>query len=391
MALPKKYDFNDYDNYLTDPNPTTSAEAQDYFQNMDMLVTAMVDTFLWQPGTNYANGDVVKSNSMPNGTEAVCVSTNGGKSSNVEPQWGNVGGGNVVDGTCFWKLRWGHWSKDVATSTEAKEGTVDDKIMTPKGVDTRLNKDRKWKTYDSIWDITQLDINITFKEIFNKLTGGSFARFFVDARMVNLDIPATNAYYLNCYKQESTLIMYLERYEKNIVYFGRYSGSTFSGWTEFATTDIVPVGTIIAYAGSKTPTGFLDCSGASLSPTTYSNLFNVIGTTYGGNGTTTFNLPNLNNNSFLEGSDTVGTVKSAGLPNITGRVSHFAGQNIFGSASGAFYLGDVVTGSQSAGTSDGAKTARGDFKMDASRSSGVYGNSTTVQPKSVTVKYCIKY
>ena len=116
MALPKKYDFNDYDNFLTDPNPTTSAEAQDYFRNMDMLVAAMVDTFLWQPETNYANGDVVKSPSMPNGAEAVCVSINGGKSSNVEPQWGNVGGKNIADGTCFWELRWEHWSKENATN-----------------------------------------------------------------------------------------------------------------------------------------------------------------------------------------------------------------------------------------------------------------------------------
>ena len=124
MALPKKYDFNDYDNYLTDPNPTTSAEAQDYFRNMDMLVTAMVDTFLWQPGTNYANGDVVKSPSMPNGAEAVCVAENGGKSSNVEPQWGNVGGENIADGTCFWKLRWEHWSKSVDEIADLTTGAT---------------------------------------------------------------------------------------------------------------------------------------------------------------------------------------------------------------------------------------------------------------------------
>ncbi|MBR5173246.1 MAG: hypothetical protein IKW14_07600, partial [Phascolarctobacterium sp.] len=113
MALPKKYDFNDYDNYIPEPNPTTSAEAQSYFRNTDSLVGALVDAFLWQPETNYKNGDVVKSPSMPNGVEAVCVSTNGGKSSNVEPQWGNVGDENIADGTCFWKLRWEHWSKSV--------------------------------------------------------------------------------------------------------------------------------------------------------------------------------------------------------------------------------------------------------------------------------------
>jgi hypothetical protein len=101
---------------LTEPNYTTSAEAQDYFRNMDMLVEALIDVGLWQPETNYPNGHVVFSPNMPNGTEAVCVATNGGKSSNTEPSWGEVGNDNVSDGTCFWKLRWKHWSKENATN-----------------------------------------------------------------------------------------------------------------------------------------------------------------------------------------------------------------------------------------------------------------------------------
>lgn len=177
MALPKKYDFNDYDNYLTDPNPTTSAEAQDYFRNMDMLVAAMVDTFLWQPETNYKNGDVVKSPSMPNGAEAVCVSTNGGKSSNVEPQWGNVGGENIADGTCFWKLRWGHWSKDVilvgnggtgasdaenaranlglsyATQAQAEVGENNNVVVTPLSAKQAIDKQRPIKTFTSLEEL----------------------------------------------------------------------------------------------------------------------------------------------------------------------------------------------------------------------------------------------
>lgn len=106
MAIPKKLDFSDYDNFITEPNYTTSAEAQDYFRNMDELLEALVDCGLWQPQTNYPNGYVVVSPNMPNGTEAVCVAKNGGVSSNVEPQWGSVGGGNVSDGTCFWHLRY---------------------------------------------------------------------------------------------------------------------------------------------------------------------------------------------------------------------------------------------------------------------------------------------
>lgn len=55
-----------------------------------------------------------------------------------------------------------------------------------------------------------------------------------------------------------------------------------------------PIGTIIPFAGELLPDGFLFCNGAAVSRTTYSELFAVIGTRYGaGNGSTTFNLPNL--------------------------------------------------------------------------------------------------
>lgn len=54
------------------------------------------------------------------------------------------------------------------------------------------------------------------------------------------------------------------------------------------------VGTILEFAGDTPPTGYLLCDGSAVSRTTYSDLFNVIGTTYGtGDGSTTFNLPNL--------------------------------------------------------------------------------------------------
>lgn len=60
------------------------------------------------------------------------------------------------------------------------------------------------------------------------------------------------------------------------------------------TVDPFPVGGIVPYAGSVAPTGWLLCDGAGVSRTTYNALFNVCGETYGpGNGSTTFNLPNL--------------------------------------------------------------------------------------------------
>lgn len=59
-------------------------------------------------------------------------------------------------------------------------------------------------------------------------------------------------------------------------------------------TDTLPVGTIIPYAGATIPSNYMKCEGQELSRIEYDILFSAIGTTYGaGNGTTTFNLPNL--------------------------------------------------------------------------------------------------
>jgi hypothetical protein len=56
----------------------------------------------------------------------------------------------------------------------------------------------------------------------------------------------------------------------------------------------VPTGMLAPFAGSSAPIGWLLCDGSAISRTTYSTLFAVIGTTYGtGNGSTTFNVPDL--------------------------------------------------------------------------------------------------
>ena len=144
----------------------------------------------------------------------------------------------------------------------------------------------------------------------------------------------------------------------------------------------VPTGTILPFAGNTIPEGFLACNGAVVSRTTYAALFSTIGTTYGsGDGSTTFNLPNLNNNSFLEGSNTVGTVKSAGLPNITGGCGALSSGEW-----GAFKPSNRKPWRAGSGNWYPASV---DF--DASLSNSVYGASDTVQPKAVTVKFCIKY
>ena len=58
----------------------------------------------------------------------------------------------------------------------------------------------------------------------------------------------------------------------------------------------VPAGTLTMFAGDTAPAGWLMCDGSAVDRTTYADLFAVLGTQYGlGNGTTTFNLPNIQN------------------------------------------------------------------------------------------------
>jgi phage-related tail fiber protein len=65
----------------------------------------------------------------------------------------------------------------------------------------------------------------------------------------------------------------------------------------------VPPGSVAAFAGEGTPDGWLRCDGAVVSRTVYSALFAAIGVAHGGgNGTTTFNLPDYRGR-FLRGVD----------------------------------------------------------------------------------------
>ena len=151
----------------------------------------------------------------------------------------------------------------------------------------------------------------------------------------------------------------------------------------------VPVGAVLAFSGPGTPEGYLLCNGAAVSRTTYAALFAVIGAWNGdGDGSTTFNLPNLSDNRFPQGSTTPGTYKSAGVPEIVGAVAFntngYLSQN---TSSGALYSSNSTntTGNGVAGTGDTVLNFR------ASYSNNLYGDSETIQPEALTVRYCIKY
>jgi microcystin-dependent protein len=66
----------------------------------------------------------------------------------------------------------------------------------------------------------------------------------------------------------------------------------------------VPVGTVVAFAGTldQVPPGWLECDGRRLSVSTYSVLFGVIGSAFGGDEATYFYLPDMRG-KFVRGVD----------------------------------------------------------------------------------------
>lgn len=155
----------------------------------------------------------------------------------------------------------------------------------------------------------------------------------------------------------------------------------------------VPTGMIAFFDLTEVPEGWLVCDGSAVSRTTYANLFAKIGTRHGaGDGSTTFNLPDMDAR-FLEGTtDTgqVGTNVEPGLPNISGSASfHAMSDNSVrerATFTGALYQGEK--GSYSASASyDQTNFVMG---FDASKSSALFGRSSTVQPPSISLLSCIK-
>lgn len=148
--------------------------------------------------------------------------------------------------------------------------------------------------------------------------------------------------------------------------------------------EVMPAGTILPGMWQTAPKGFLLCNGATYQTSQYPALASVLGATGD-----TFKVPNLVGR-FLEGANAdIGTYKDAGLPNITGSIGVAVGEA--NSASGAFYNNGSAGRSKTCEASFGNEYFTSTKIFSASRSSGIYGKSSTVQPASFTVNYIIKY
>jgi phage-related tail fiber protein len=139
-----------------------------------------------------------------------------------------------------------------------------------------------------------------------------------------------------------------------------------------------PAGMVAFFGNSTAPTGWLKCNGAAVSRSTYSELYTAIGTTYGsGDGSTTFNLPDLRA-EFIRGlDDSRGVDTGRAIGSAQAATEIFLPDNIV-------YLGPghVINSDGNGGTSQGIagggmSTFNGTFKK--------------VRPRNVALLACIKY
>lgn len=179
--------------------------------------------------------------------------------------------------------------------------------------------------------------------------------------------------------------------------------------TKFQENSGIPVGFEYFSTNPNIPMGSLPLFGGEYSRTVYADLWSWVQEQTGylieesvwqeksasndgnvpfyskGDGITTFRVPSLK--CWVKGAngiEEVGSYLSAGLPNITGTLRTLEDWQA-GIATGAF----LQTKTQSA-TYSGGNSSAGLINMDASRSNPIYGNSDTVQPKSIVGMWLVK-
>ncbi|MFH0756870.1 MAG: tail fiber protein [Bacteroidota bacterium] len=154
---------------------------------------------------------------------------------------------------------------------------------------------------------------------------------------------------------------------------------------------MIPVGTILPYAGISVPAGWILCDGAELSRIEYARLYSTLGSVWGqGDGSSTFNLPDLRG-MFLRGVD-----NGAGNdPNASDRAALNTGGNI-GDNVGSYQNDEIESHSHTIQARNGG-SGLNNIASHASEFASLYQASTDsfggaeTRPKNVYVTYIIKY
>ena len=169
----------------------------------------------------------------------------------------------------------------------------------------------------------------------------------------------------------------------------------------YLNTKVNPAGTIILFAGNACPTNYILCNNAQVTRTgTYANLFTAIGTAWGtGNGSTTFNLPNLAL-YFVRGSNprAVGSFEGNTL---TSHTHTFSGTTSSNNAHTHTWNGYYTRNAGGSNQIRSRSTRGGDAITATTNSNGGHTHTlsgtsdatggTETRPANTALLYCIKY
>jgi microcystin-dependent protein len=151
----------------------------------------------------------------------------------------------------------------------------------------------------------------------------------------------------------------------------------------------VPTGGMMPFGAAAAPTGFLLCDGSAVSRTTFAALFAVIGTTFGGgDGVTTFNVPDIRQR-FVLGLAASGTGNS--LAGTGGLIDH-----VHTGPSHTHDPGTLVTGAPSSteevqfGTGSTAASQSHTHTLSGASAAGGTGNTGTANPPFIALPWIIK-
>ena len=175
---------------------------------------------------------------------------------------------------------------------------------------------------------------------------------------------------------------FVKKTDKIDAYTKRESDDKFALKTEL--TDGLPIGAYLSYPSQKTiPAGFLIADGRSLKKAEYTELFDVVGYTYGGSGDN-FNLPNFADGKFMRGIG--GNAAALGTAQQDAFQGHFHNWKDNPSLVGWAY---TVTGN----TSNRVGTRNNETPVAEPKSDGVNGEPRTAnetRPYNMAVVVIIK-